>query len=939
MKCRLGLKRTWNLAVALLGAALLLAGSGEAKADLAKGRDALLHGNYALAERAFQETKGGDTSRAKLGLARTKQMTGDYKGAETQARALLANADVELAIDAHVLLAEVLRQTGRYAAARDLLLPKVKANPQHYGLRHALGLSYEDLGQRTEADALWNQFFDDFNARKFDGNNAEHMFYVAEAVNHLALFEDANDQYSIALDIDKNFLLANIAWAQLFMRKYKPGDAEQGFTEVLAINPHHPSALAGMAALSVGERYDIAASQEFIAEALKVNPKHVPALLVRASIEIDRNEWDKAKATANQALKVNPESFEARATLGTIYWLLDDMKAYEAERDRVLAINPRFSTFFHIVIRSAEREHRYHQAVELAKEALRINSDDYEAMQLLGSGLLRLGEEKEGIDWLRKAFRGDPYNVRTDNTLRLFDEDIPRHYVMSQSKSFRVRYHKDERPIYERYITPLLETAYADMVKRYGFTPTSPLTIELYKEAENYSVRTIGLPNLGALGVCFGQVVTAMSPSVGNLNWGMVLWHELSHVFAIQLSDYRVPRWFTEGLSEYETIRARPEWRRENDADLWAAIGDNTLPSVAELNYAFMEPSMQAVVVAYHLSSVTVEYIVAEYGFPKIVEALKLFAKGKETPEVIEAITGKSVAAFDTEFRAFLMRRLAPYKNSLHLPNQGMDDVPALQRVAEANGKDASAQARLALGLFYKGDAKGSLAAAKAALALDAQNAIALYISGELAMRKRTPKIAKKYYEDLIRSGVDSFDVRTRLSMIAAKEKDEATMIAHLETAKVLDPERSYPYQTLADYYDSQGKTALALKELETLVMIEQMDLAPIGKLVGGYSKKAMWHKVVHFAKLGLFLDPADGPLQLALGNAYLQTGDNSAALFAYDTALLIRPQLRRPAIAHVGRAKALIALGKMKEAKSAVLDALDLEPDNAEALTLQSTY
>jgi hypothetical protein len=50
----------------------------------------------------------------------------------------------------------------------------------------------------------------------------------------------------------------------------------------------------------------------------------------------------------------------------------------------------------------------------------------------------------------------------------------------------------------------------------------------------------------------------------------MVLTHELAHVFAIQLSRSRVPRWFTEGLSEVETARLRPEWTRHDDAALYA---------------------------------------------------------------------------------------------------------------------------------------------------------------------------------------------------------------------------------------------------------------------------------------------------------------------------------------------------------------------------------
>src|SRR5262249_51502662 len=162
----------------------------------------------------------------------------------------------------------------------------------------------------------------------------------------------------------------------------------------------------------------------------------------------------------------------------------------------------------------------------------------------------------------------------------------------------------------------------------------TPITVELYTDETDYSVRTVGLPNLGALGVCFGQVITAMSPSNGDINWGMVLWHETAHVFAIQLSNSRVPRWFTEGLSEYETLRHRPDWRRENDADLYGAVAEGTLPSIGELNYQFMSPDPNAVVVAYYQAAVTIEWLADTYGFDKIVDALKLYGQGKESPEV-----------------------------------------------------------------------------------------------------------------------------------------------------------------------------------------------------------------------------------------------------------------------------------------------------------------
>ena len=114
------------------------------------------------------------------------------------------------------------------------------------------------------------------------------------------------------------------------------------------------------------------------------------------------------------------------------------------------------------------------------------------------------------------------------------------------------------------------------MKARYDFVPKTPVQVELYSNREQFSVRTSGLPNIGIEGVCFGRVVAAMSPKSEPFNWGNVVWHELGHVFAIQLSKNHVPRWFTEGLSEYETIARRPEWQRELDPELYQALDART---------------------------------------------------------------------------------------------------------------------------------------------------------------------------------------------------------------------------------------------------------------------------------------------------------------------------------------------------------------------------
>ena len=81
---------------------------------------------------------------------------------------------------------------------------------------------------------------------------------------------------------------------------------------------------------------------------------------------------------------------------------------------------------------------------------------------------------------------------------------------------------------------------------------------------------------VGALGACFGRVVTLDSPRArppGTFNWAATLWHELAHVVTLQLSNQRVPRWLTEGASVFEERRADASWGREGEIDFLRAYG------------------------------------------------------------------------------------------------------------------------------------------------------------------------------------------------------------------------------------------------------------------------------------------------------------------------------------------------------------------------------
>ena len=101
----------------------------------------------------------------------------------------------------------------------------------------------------------------------------------------------------------------------------------------------------------------------------------------------------------------------------------------------------------------------------------------------------------------------------------------------------------------------------------------------------------------------------------------------------------------------------------------------------------------------------TIEYLAQTYGFPKIVEALKLYGKGKETPEVLRRSPARRSRSSTPTSARTSTSGSPPYAGTFKLPTRGFDDVTKLEIAADAAPKDAKAKANVALGYYYGGDA------------------------------------------------------------------------------------------------------------------------------------------------------------------------------------------------------------------------------------------
>ena len=428
-----------------------------------------------------------------------------------------------------------------------------------------------------------------------------------------------------------------------------------------------------------------------------------------------------------------PERPQALALRAASAWLRGDTQTYEQLELDALMADPRSARFYWTVGEHAVRHFRYVDAVGLFEQAIALDAGFAPALISLGIAYSRVGDDERALRFLQRAFDADPFHVEAFNMANLWEQMLMEYRFVDDAEveGLRYRFHREEAEVLERYVPDAMRAAWQTYVERYGFTPETPVSIEVFRDQSTFSVRSIGLPHAGQQGICFGQVVTSRSPSEGSFNWHQVMAHELSHVFSLQRSNYRVPRWFTEGLAEYDTMLSRPEWYREQDLALVRALQRDRLLSVNELDRAFTDVErFEQVLEAYYQAALTVEFIGNTWGYDALLSMLEC------TPTRIAALTealGLGVEAFDARFAEHLRQRYAasPARGAGGLA-RAADGAGADRRGRAGLGRGAHGARAIARGRGRLEDARRGL---DAALALDPRHADALTLRGIAAAR------------------------------------------------------------------------------------------------------------------------------------------------------------------------------------------------------------
>jgi tetratricopeptide (TPR) repeat protein len=817
--------------------------------------------------------------------------TGEYEAALR----LLGSSRAEPA--AAVLASRALVALGRYDEARRGLEAASEAAPDDLPTRDALMRLDAVVGDKVALAPLLERSYADWNGGRVDRKRAADLIAIATAARLDGNWKDASDTLRDAVRAEPRGTRANLDWGWTFLEKHAASEAGASFRAVLALDPDDPDARVGLARVALVERYDAAAARVELERALRVNPRHAGALALRAELALDREDFAGAAADVALIRRTNPRDAGAAEVAAAAALLLDDQAAYARERDRHLAAHARDGELFAFVAEALERQRRYAEARAVAEEGVAADAANARCLSVLATTLLRLGDEARGLETLRRAWKIDPYDARTFNLLDLFEKVIPARYTMVSTAHLRFRVEPAARAAVESIVAPFLEETYARDVARYGVEPKGPVTFELYGDPAHFGVRTVGLPGIGVSGVCFGRVITSLSPTNHAFNWGMVLAHELAHVFAIELSRSRVPRWFTEGLSEVETMRLRPEWARHDDVVLWGAWRRGELPALVDLSNAFVDArDAESATRAYAHAALAVDFLERRFGFAKLREALVAWGRGERGPGVLERLAGMSAPDLERAFRDDLAKRWARY-DAQYLPSQTLVRPRAeAAREAAAGTGDAAAQARLGLAALADGDRPAARAALARARALhptaDAEEAATFFLAGELALGAQDAAAAVAAFQGVLALGpaFDGYDVRVRLALAELHENDLAATETNLRRAVGFDETRVEPHALLAELFAQHGRDADRAVELAAALALEPQNALRAKELVLASARAGRSARVISAASIAIFIDPADADVHAALARALAATGQPALAAKAYEHALLFRP-------------------------------------------------
>lgn len=224
-----------------------------------------------------------------------------------------------------------------------------------------------------------------------------------------------------------------------------------------------------------------------------------------------------------------------------------------------------------------------------------------------------------------------------------------------EGKHFIVKYRSSDSE-YAGLVLVSAERFYKPVADKYGFSPGAKIPVIVYPTKKELNASFGWSANESAMGVYWAGSIRILSPAawVAEKDHGEMMEvftnsgpmaHELTHLVVDYATRGNCPRWFTEGLAQYE------EYRLTGFRFNGGAGGTGEFYPLAGMDREFDSLPDQSL--AYRESLSAVEYIVAVHGEGALHEMIDGLSKGWPVSKVMEDALGVRISEFEQNWRTW----------------------------------------------------------------------------------------------------------------------------------------------------------------------------------------------------------------------------------------------------------------------------------------------
>jgi tetratricopeptide (TPR) repeat protein len=545
----------------------------------------------------------------------------------------------------------------------------------------------------------------------------------------------------------------------------------------------------------------------------------------------------------------------------------------------------------------------------------------------LGMVAMRLGDEVEARRVLERSFEIDPFNVRVSNSLKVLE--VLEGYAVIETEHFILKFDRGQDEILARYVAAYLEDeVYPELTARFGFAPARKSLFEIFSKARNtsghgwFSARMVGLPYVGTVGACAGQMVALASPNdmPQKYSWARVLKHEFVHVLNLQQTDFNIPHWFTEALAVESEGLPRPQTWNEL---LAVRVPKGELFNLDTINLGFIRPASSLDwQMAYCQAQLYAQYMIATWGGDAVAKLLEAYADNLDTPAALARSFQVDVATFESGYRDFVAQVAGELRAG---PPQAAATLSELERAFDADPENADLAAQLALAWFNRRQYAKAREFADQARAIVPKHQLAAFVLARIKMVVGEHDEAVDLLEEAM--DPDNPDERT-LGLLAelkhkARQWEEAARLYEQAAAMAANP--AAWLGRLVDVYGASRQAAPLEATLARLAELDADDVAVRKRLASACLARGDFTAAADWSRRANQIDVMDVEIHRTWAEAARSLTDFAVAARELEITLILAPDstAERKALA-----EAYLQLGQTDKARAALEALIEIAPD-----------